>query len=106
MIKLIDSGVGSPGNETTYFGDLTKIAVKKFQIKYSDYVLKPVGLAFPTGYVGAFTRDFLNKTFSDLVKISNTTNESKIKETHIKNTKTQKTLLNDNFTNSATLTVS
>jgi hypothetical protein len=61
--KIAESGSGAPGNETTYFGNLTKIAVQKFQIKYSDYVLKPVGLAVPTGYVGVFTRDFLNKSF-------------------------------------------
>lgn len=61
--KIADSGVGSSGNESTYFGNLTKLAVEKFQLKYSDYVLKPVGLAVPTGYVGAFTRDFLNKNF-------------------------------------------
>lgn len=61
--QITDSGDGAPGSETTYFGNLTKLAVEKFQIKYSDYVLKPIGLAVPTGYVGAFTRDFLNKTF-------------------------------------------
>lgn len=68
---IATKGIGSPGNESTYFGNLTKLAVQKFQLKFSDYVLKPAGLALPTGYVGAFTRDFLNKNF-----IINTTKEN------------------------------
>ncbi|MDP2676879.1 MAG: peptidoglycan-binding domain-containing protein, partial [bacterium] len=32
--RIADSGVGSPGNETNFFGSLTEKAVQKFQKKY------------------------------------------------------------------------
>ena len=46
------SGVGSAGNESSYFGALTKAAVIKFQKKY--------GITPAVGYVGAITRAKLN----------------------------------------------
>jgi uncharacterized protein (TIGR02145 family) len=54
------SGPGSPGNETIYFGPATFVAVRRFQQKYSDEVLKPIGITIPTGFVGAKTREKLN----------------------------------------------
>lgn len=55
--RVAESGVGSPGNETTLFGALTEKAVQRFQVKY--------GIAGPGdsgyGYVGPKTRAKLNE---------------------------------------------
>jgi peptidoglycan hydrolase-like protein with peptidoglycan-binding domain len=53
--RIINSGPGSPGMETDYFGLLTKNAVIRFQRKWSPEVLLPAGIALPTGYVGTYT---------------------------------------------------
>ncbi len=49
------SGVGSPGQETIYFGSLTRTAAQKFQGKHSIPT---------TGYVGPLTRAKLNELYS------------------------------------------
>jgi peptidoglycan hydrolase-like protein with peptidoglycan-binding domain len=60
------SGVGSRGNETTYFGPATKAAVMKFQNKYRSEVLTPSGLITATGYFGPASMNKANA----LAKIS------------------------------------
>jgi len=105
--KISDSGVGSFGNETDYFGSLTKMAVQKFQLKYSDYVLKPIGLTTPTGYVGLYTREFLNKTFSNIDNFATSTqsNVKKIEKTEIENTSLKATTT-DSFIKTYSLIIS
>ena len=49
---------------TGWFGGITFGAVEKFQTKYADKILKPLGLTKATGFVGPSTRKVLNQLFS------------------------------------------
>ncbi|KKQ82295.1 MAG: S-layer domain protein [Parcubacteria group bacterium GW2011_GWF2_38_76] len=61
-----ETGVGSKGNESTYFGLKTKQALIRFQENNVDAILKPFNLTRGTGFFYASTRSFVNKTSSSL----------------------------------------
>jgi peptidoglycan hydrolase-like protein with peptidoglycan-binding domain len=54
------SGNGSLGHETELFGPGTAAALKKFQEKYAEILLKPYGLTEGTGFFGEATRNFIS----------------------------------------------
>lgn len=56
-----DSGPGSVGNESTYFGAKTQTALIKYQNFYRAEILEPIGLEQGTGYFGQRTIDFINR---------------------------------------------
>ena len=58
--KVSSSGAGSLGNESDFFGQLTKNAVIKFQELHKSDILRPFDLKFGTGFVGIATRLKLN----------------------------------------------
>ncbi len=64
--KLANSGPGSPGNETFFFGPKTFDAVIRFQEKYKKEILAPWGLEKGTGFVGPTTRKKLNQLLSQI----------------------------------------
>lgn len=72
---LVDSGPGSLGNETDFFGSLTKIALINFQNYYKDKILIPLGLTEGTGYFGDSTRAFINNSYQDIPEIEILDNE-------------------------------
>lgn len=58
--RIANSGLGSLGLETTYFGTLTANAVARFQELYASEILTPVGLSRGSGYFGPSTRAKMN----------------------------------------------
>lgn len=63
--QVAATGVGSAGNESTYFGALTTAAVKSFQTKY--------GISPVAGFVGPITRAKLNELLASGTPATGTT---------------------------------
>jgi peptidoglycan hydrolase-like protein with peptidoglycan-binding domain len=59
--KISSSGLGSPGSETAYFGQLTKVAVQKFQALRDENVYPDGYVIIYSGYVDDKTRNDLNE---------------------------------------------
>ena len=59
--QVATAGAGSPGNETSYFGGLTRAAVSKFQQKY--------GITPTAGYWGPISRAKANSLCSGVVVV-------------------------------------
>jgi len=57
---VAQSGYGSRGSETSYFGPKLKSALIKFQNYYRSEILTPSGLARGTGIFGPATRKKIN----------------------------------------------
>lgn len=58
--QVATSGVGSPGNETSYYGPATARAVSRFQELYAAQILTPLGLTKGTGGFYTSTRNQAN----------------------------------------------
>jgi peptidoglycan hydrolase-like protein with peptidoglycan-binding domain len=74
--ELAQTGPGSKGNETNYFGLVTQNAVVRFQNLYPNDILVPAGISSGTGYVGEKTRAKLESLFSNAQTNQTTTTSS------------------------------
>ena len=62
--RVAESGVGSPGSETNYFGSLTRDALRRFQCKY-DIVCDGTPATTGYGVLGPQTRVKLGEVFGE-----------------------------------------
>jgi len=66
VLKEEGSAIYPEGLITGYFGARTETAVKRFQEKYTEEILDPIGRTEGTGYVGPRTRIKLNQLLSNI----------------------------------------
>lgn len=64
-------GPGSAGNETAFFGTLTKKALIAFQDAHTSEILAPVGLRKGTGYFYSATRNYVNMFVRNMLNQKN-----------------------------------
>lgn len=62
---VANTGPGSPGQETTYFGPATMQAVKEYQRQFSNKILLPAGLGKASGYWGPQSQQKAEELCSD-----------------------------------------
>lgn len=60
--SVAESGEGSLGQETQFFGAKTRAAVMRLQQQFSQQILAPLGLVYPTGNFFSATRTFVNNS--------------------------------------------
>lgn len=70
---VAESGAGSVGNETEYYGPATAAAVSRFQEAYADDVLAQFGLTRGTGNFYASTRQKMNSILAGGVDVDRPT---------------------------------
>lgn len=68
---LIQTGAGSAGEETNYFGHLTQLALIKFQEVNRSTILDPLNLKHGTGFFGSSTIAFINTNIVNENNINN-----------------------------------
>lgn len=77
VTRVADTGPGSDGELTNYFGPKTFDAVIRFQNLYSSEVLIPAGITVPSGFFGMYSRNKANNLLQTMYQ-SNTVPQTTI----------------------------